>query len=222
MPFTLFHMDFKKMAVKELVEGFGNFRKRFFEKDPALFADLVENGQHPKVAIVACADSRVSPSVLLQASPGSLFVIRNVANMVPPPSAIAGNATIAGLEYAVLGLGVEHIVVLGHSHCGGIHALIEGPSKTAETFPHVTEWVSAFEPARRRALENLGDVGETETARCMEKAAIAASLENLRGYPWVSSRLDAGTLRLHGWYFELAVGKLSQFDEGNGEFATLV
>ncbi|MBT3359408.1 MAG: carbonic anhydrase [Rhodospirillales bacterium] len=210
------------MAVKELVDGFGKFRERFFEQDPALFSDLVENGQHPKVAIVACADSRVSPSVLLQASPGSLFVIRNVANMVPPPIATAGNATIAGLEYAVLGLGVEHIVVLGHSHCGGIHALIEGPSKTADTFPHVTEWVSAFEPARRQALAELGEAGETDTARCMEKAAIAASLENLRGYPWVSSRLDAGTLRLHGWYFELAAGKLSELDQSDGAFATLV
>lgn len=210
------------MAIKELVEGFGNFRERYFEKDPALFKDLVENGQHPKVAIVACADSRVSPSVLLQAAPGSLFVIRNVANMVPPPSAAAGNATIAGLEYAVLGLGVDHIVVLGHSHCGGIHALIEGPSKTADTFPHVTEWVAAFEPARVRALDDLGEAGETETARCMEKAAIAASLENLRGYPWVNSRLDAGTLRLHGWYFELAAGKLSGLDQTDGAFAALI
>lgn len=210
------------MAVNELVDGFGEFRQRFFEKDPALFADLVENGQHPKVAIVACADSRVSPSVLLQAAPGSLFVIRNVANLVPPPTAAAGNATIAGLEYAVLGLGVEHIVVLGHSHCGGIHALIEGPSKTAGTFPHVTEWVSAFEPARRQALGELGDAGETETARCMEKAAIAASLENLREYPWVSSRTNAGSLHLHGWYFELAAGKLSQLEPSGGDFATLV
>ncbi|MBL6945629.1 MAG: carbonic anhydrase [Rhodospirillales bacterium] len=210
------------MTVQKLIEGFGSFRERFFEQDPALFSDLVENGQHPNVAIVACADSRVSPSVLLQSPPGSLFVIRNVANLVPPPTAASGNATIAGLEYAVLGLDVEHIVVLGHSHCGGIHALIEGPSKTSDTFPHVTEWVSAFEPVRRQALENMGKGGEADTARCVEKAAIAASLDNLSQYPWVRTRLDAGTLHLHGWYFELAAGNLSEFDDLKGGFDTLV
>lgn len=210
------------MTVDNLIEGFGAFRNRYFDEDPALFTDLVENGQHPKVAIVACADSRVSPSVLLQSPPGSLFVIRNVANLVPPPDAAKGNATIAGLEYAVLGLEVEHIVILGHSHCGGIHALVQGRDKTGQQFPHVTEWVSAFAAAREAALENAAGQDERHVARRAEQAAIRASLSHLGAFPWVRERISDGRLALHGWYFDLAAGQLSGFDAATGEFGELV
>jgi carbonic anhydrase len=210
------------MTVNTLIEGFGAFRSRFFDEDPALFSDLVENGQHPKVAIVACADSRVSPSVLLQSPPGSLFVIRNVANLVPPPDAVRGNATIAGLEYAVLGLEVEHIVILGHSHCGGIHALVQGRDVTEQRFPHVTEWVSAFDGARQTALDKASAEGDAAVARCAEQAAIRASLGHLGAYPWVRERISDGRLALHGWYFDLAAGSLSGFDAAKGGFAELI
>ncbi|MCG8510106.1 MAG: carbonic anhydrase [Rhodospirillales bacterium] len=210
------------MTVDNLIEGFGAFRNRYFDEDPALFSDLVEHGQHPKVAIVACADSRVSPSVLLQSPPGSLFVIRNVANMVPPPDAARGNATIAGLEYAVLGLGVEHIVVLGHSHCGGIHALVQGRDETVGQFPHVTQWVSAFEKVRETALENTAGKDQKDIARTAEQAAIRVSLGHLGAFPWVRERISDGRLNLHGWYFDLAAGHLSGFDSAKGEFVELV
>jgi len=187
----------------------------------------MERGQHRTAwlaslcLIVACSDSRVSPSVLFQAEPGDLFVVRNVANMVPPQGTETDISTLAAVEYGVLGLEVEHVIVLGHSRCGGIHALLEGPEKTAARFPHVTEWVSPFVPVRQAALEE-SESGGGEPARCLERAALVQSLENLRAYPWIAERVAAGKLTLHGWYFRLGGGVLEAYDPASGRFESLV
>lgn len=211
------------MPIEELIDGFENFCRHFFEGEKnTLYADLVENGQHPRAAVIACADSRVSPNTLLQATPGDLFVIRNVGNLVQPPQTGAGNSTISGLEFAVVGLGVQHIIVIGHSHCGGIRALIEGPAVTERTFPHVAYWMSSFEAVHREVRDRLPMASAEEVARAVEKAAIRRSLAHLRAYPWISDRVKAGHLQLHGWYFDLVSGSLSGFDEKRDEFVALV
>jgi len=209
------------MPIEGLIEGFRAFCDCYFEKDTAFFADLVTKGQHPFAAIVACADSRVSPNMLFGTRPGELFVVRNVANLFPPAGLGIGKATVAGIEFAVVGLGVRQIIVLGHSHCGGIRALIEGREHTAGHLPYVTEWVSIFEPVRRQAEACPGHATGPDAARFLEKAAIRASLANLRTYDWIGERLAAGTLRLHGWYFDLAAGSLSALDGRAGTFMTL-
>ena len=210
------------MPIKELIEGFRSFCDHYFNGGETIYSELVEKGQSPRAAVVACADSRVSPNTLMQAKPGDLFVIRNVANLVQPPESANGNSTISGLEYAVLHLEVEHVIIIGHSHCGGIQALIDGPSAVEEQFPHVASWVSPFEPIRGEVLQCCAGASKQETARIMEKAAVRTSLAHLAAYPWIRERVAAGKLSLHGWYFDLEAGTLSEYDPEKGEFSILV
>lgn len=210
------------MPIEELIDGYREFCDCFFKGGESVFSDLVERGQHPRAAVVACADSRVSPNALMQASPGDLFVIRNVGNLVQPPDATAGNSTIAGLELAVVRLGVEHVIIIGHSHCGGIKALIDGPAVVKPQFPHVASWVSPFGSVRRRVLKQCAGASDEETARAVEKAAVRASLAHLASYPWIEERVAAGKLSLHAWYFDLESGSLSAFDPEKDAYVTLV
>ncbi len=210
------------MPIEELVEGYKGFCKQFFEEDESLYRKLVRHGQNPRAAVVACADSRVSPTALLQARPGDLFVIRNVGNLIQPPGSAAGTSTLSGLEYAVLRLEVAHIIIIGHSHCGGIQALIDGPTKVGPHFPHVASWVSSFGSVRRQVLKQCADASEEETARALEKAAARASLAHLAAYPWIQERVAEGRLSLHAWYFDLENGTLSAFDQEKGDYVTLV
>lgn len=210
------------MPIQGLIEGYRAFCTRYFDEDPSLYAELAKKGQRPHAVVVACSDSRVSPNVLFRTKPGELFVVRNVGNLIPPPDAKVGTATLAGIEYGVLGLEVERVIVLGHSRCGGIKALIDGPEKTGGLFPHVTEWVSTFEPVRKAALDGCGADDDEAAARSLERAALIRSLENLQSYPWVAERVAAGKLELHAWYFRLAVGNLEAYDPASGQFRTLV
>ncbi|WP_297365405.1 carbonic anhydrase [Acidiferrobacter sp.] len=196
-----------------LVEGFGRFRQRHFESD--LFKRLSEEGQTPKVLVLGCCDSRVDPAIVLDCDPGDLFVIRNVANLVPPfESAGHYHGTSAALEFGVCNLDVEHVIVLGHAQCGGIRALLEGTSGEENSF--IKSWMTLAESARDKVLSRPS--GESQAKDC-EKQAILASLENLMTFPWVRSRVEAGELQLHGWYFDIENGTL--LANKNGVFAPL-
>ena len=209
------------MPINKLVQGFQSFRERHFEKNRKLFSELVAHGQHPHVAVVACADSRVSPEIILQAEPGQLFVLRNIANLVPQSDKRwRANATIAGLEYAVLGLYVEHILVLGHSHCGGIQVMMS-PDHDHEELPEVNSWVATLAPSCGPALVRDPAISDDEYARLVERYAVRCSLQNLNGYPWIAERVAAGKLQLHGWYFDLAKGTLEWFDVKQGRFVAV-
>ena len=143
-------------AVDKLVQGYCSYRDGAYEKSRPLIEDLVERGQHPEVAVIACSDSRVDPAILFQADPGDLFVVRNVANLVPPMEEEGTyHGTSAALEFAVLGLGVKHLVVLGHAHCGGIKLMMDAQPGTS-TFKYVSPWVSMLAAANRRVLAAMG------------------------------------------------------------------
>ena len=186
-----------------LVEGFGRFRQRHFES--GLFKRLSEEGQTPKVLVLGCCDSPVDPAIILDCDPGDLFVIRNVANLVPPfESAGHYHGTSAALEFGVCNIGVEHIIVLGHAQCGGIRALIKGTA-SGEEESFVGRWMTLAKSATDKALSRPS--GESLAQDC-EKQAILASLENLMTFPWVKSRVEAGELQLHGWYFDIESGTL--------------
>ena len=195
------------MPIEKLISGFKSFRADYFEKQPEVYQDLVENGQHPDVMVIACADSRVNPSLITQAGPGELFVIRNVANLVPPSDAgdqLHGMG--AAIEFGVKDLKVKTILVLGHSHCGGIKWMSAG-HKSPENREYIDSWVATALPARP------DDVTE-ESLRRAEKNAVTISLENLLTYPWVKDAVEAGELELVGWLFDLESGQLVGF---NGE-----
>jgi len=199
-------------GIDKLVQGYRGYRDGSYENSRKLIEDLVTRGQRPEVAVIACSDSRIDPAILFQADPGDLFVVRNVANLVPPMEEEGTyHGTSAALEFAVLGLGVKHLVVLGHAHCGGIRLMMDAqPGST--TFKYVSPWVSMLAAAHRRVLATMGQADDAARTRACEQNAVLVSLENLTTFTWVRERVESGELRLHGWYVDIAVPELSAYD----------
>lgn len=214
-----------KKEILKLVVGFRQFRKKFYDTESALF-DKLANGQSPKTLIIACSDSRVDPSLMASANPGDLFVIRNVANLVPPhESAQQGlHGVSAAIEFAVTGLKVENIVVMGHRQCGGIRALMmNGPEQKQETF--VSKWMSIAKTAKENVLKNHGPIkGEEDMdllCRHCEMESITVSLENLKTFPFVNEAIQSRGLNLIGIYFDLEQGQLFEYDEVLKKFSLI-
>jgi len=205
-------------AIEKLMRGYRDYRDGSYENSRPLIEGLVERGQHPEVAVIACSDSRVDPAILFQADPGDLFMVRNVANLVPPMEEEGTyHGTSAALEFAVLGLGVKHIVVLGHAHCGGIKLMMD-PDPYDSSFKFVPAWVSMLNAAHRRVRATMSSASAEERTRACEQNAVLVSLENLTTFPWVRERIDAGDLQLHGWYVDIAGPELSAYDWESGRF----
>ena len=204
------------MFPERLVNGYRAFLGARFPAERSRFAALAETGQRPEVMIVGCCDSRVSPEVVFDASPGELFVVRNVANLVPPYAPDGDyHGTSAALEFAVVALGVKHIVVLGHARCGGIRAFAdEAAPLSASDF--IGRWMTMIAPAAQRLGPTGGD--RADYLARLERAAIDQSLENLMTFPYVAERVQAGTLALHGAYFGVATGVLLVRDPKDGAF----
>jgi carbonic anhydrase len=211
--------------IDHLLEGQEKFKDRFYRDEPDLMRDLVENGQSPATFIISCSDSRVDPSLITGAKPGELFTVRNVANLVPPYEPDGRHhGTSAALEYAVRDLKVDHVVVLGHAHCGGIQALLSNARGEPLDRDFINEWVSlAMEASRLHVIDPESPEGSravtveflAANAGLVERAAIKGSLRNLKTYPWVRERVDAGNLALHGWWFDLDTGDLWRTQPGD-------
>jgi len=201
--------------IANFIAGSRRFQEKYFSEDKDLFEQL-RHGQQPKTLIVACADSRVDPALLTGAEPGDMFVIRNVANLVPPYEPAGNFASVpAALEFAVLSLEVEHVIVLGHAQCSGIHALMSGAGPGGE---FIGKWVSIAQRARERVLAELPAKPTALQERACEQAAILLSLENLMTYPWIAQRVTAGAMHLHGWYFDIADGSLLHYSPSSNAF----
>ena len=198
------------MIIDQLLLGFKSFRKTYYEKRPDFYQLLVEKGQKPEVMIIACSDSRVNPSIISQADPGELFVVRNVANLVPPYERDNSfNGTSAAIEFAVRDLNVKHIIILGHSHCGGIRRLCDG-HEDGKRREFIDNWVSIVDKARDETLEGAAQ------HRHVEREAIRISLDNLLPFPWVKSRDKDRQLKIHGWWFDLEAGELLAHEAEDG------
>jgi carbonic anhydrase len=198
--------------ITQLIQGFQRFREQHFEHHDTLYQQLVAQGQTPQVLVVACCDSRVDPALVFDCDPGDLFVIRNVANLVPPLEGHSGHhGTTAAIEYGVSTLGVKHIVVLGHAHCGGIDSLVKtGGVGTPGSY--IDDWMSLVESARAEVIAEFPHASIEEQERACEQRAILVSLENLRTFPWIRERVETGALMLHGWYFDIEHGQLLRYD----------
>jgi carbonic anhydrase len=208
-------------AIDKLMQGYRRYRDGTYPQSRELIEDLVTGGQRPQVAVVACSDSRVDPAILFQADPGDLFMVRNVANLVPPMEEEGTyHGTSAALEFAVLGLGVKHIVVLGHAHCGGIKLMMQ-PDPYDNSFKFVPAWVSMLTAAHRRVVATMAQADESARVRACEQNAVLVSLENLTTFPWVSERIQAGELQLHGLYVDIAGPSLSVYDWEAGKFVSI-
>ncbi|MGZ8251614.1 MAG: carbonic anhydrase [Methylophilaceae bacterium] len=206
--------------IDQFVAGYQRFHDNYFVGDEPLFAELSQ-GQSPSTMIIACSDSRVDPAIVMDAKPGDLFVVRNVANLVPPYEKGGGyHGVSAALEFGVCGLNVRHIMVMGHRQCGGIKALAQGVPEGLDG-EFVRPWMSIASRAHERVLAEHPHASESEVACACELAGIIVSLENLVTFPFIKSRLDDGTLTLHGWYFDIETGVMSVYDPETLSFKKL-
>lgn len=202
------------MSFKKLVKGFRRFRKEQFSENLAA-------GQSPDTLIIACSDSRNDPALLTQSAPGDIFVVRNVAALVPPYQPDGNyHGTSAAIEFAVKGLKVKNIVVLGHALCGGIQALID-PPKNIEDLEFLSQWVRIAEKAREAVGSDLAHITPEARNCAAEQASILISLNNLMTFPWIRAGVESGKIILHGWYFDMINGRLLDYDFTAGNFREL-
>ena len=209
------------MALERLLKGFKDFRTGYYREHLELFEKLATEGQSPKILIVACADARVDPGILTQTAPGDIFTVRNVAAMVPPaqyPPDTRHHGTSAAIEFAVRGLGVEHVVILGHALCGGIGALVDGRDSVYASYDYLSTWTSIAQDVRDLAVRELKGRSREEIVRAVEQAAVLNSLSNLMDFRWIAERVAAGTLSLHGWWFNMTEGQLYAFNPAMATF----
>ena len=200
-----------------LIEGYRTFLAARLPTEQSRYRELADQGQKPETMVIGCCDSRVSPEVVFDAAPGELFVVRNVANLVPPytPDG-AQRAVSAALEFAVQALRVKHIVVLGHARCGGIRAYAE-QERPLSPGDFIGQWMSLVSPAAA-TVGGRGIRPLDEYLTVLEQASVACSLDNLRTFPFVRALEEAGELSLHAAYFDVATGLMSVRDSGSGSF----
>jgi len=204
-------------ALRRLVEGFGRFRAQHFEQEHDLFDSLLE-GQRPEVMVIACSDSRTDPAIICGARPGDLFVVRNVAALIPPYQADRRpHGTASAIEFGVKALGVRHVIVLGHSFCAGVRCLLDH-DHGRDRFEFVSDWVEVAREVRQEMEGLVTEADRGVVARRAEQAAVLCSLRHLATYPFVAERLADGSLALHGWYFHFGWGLLQVAETSNGPF----
>jgi carbonic anhydrase len=200
--------------MQKLVNGIHKFQTEVFESQKDLFS-LLAKGQSPQTLFITCSDSRIDPGLITQTAPGDIFVLRNAGNLVPPYSASNGGE-VATIEYAVKVLGVQDIVVCGHSHCGAMAGLLKPES--LKDLPAVRNWLQHAESTRQIILENYKDKEGDSLLNVAIQENVLVQLENLRTHPSVSARLASGKLRLHGWVYKIATGEVFGYDPKDEQF----
>jgi carbonic anhydrase len=193
----------------KLLEGYKRFKRGYFAQNKDKIQQLARN-QKPSYVLITCCDARLEPSLIFDTEPGELFVIRNVANLVPPYEKEGSyHGTSAALQFAVTVLEVPEIIVLGHSRCGGIRSLIMDKDKLGSNEDSfIARWMSIVAPVANLAdRDKLDDI---QTFNRCEQAAVGYSLCNLMTYPWIAERIDAGTLKMAGWHYNIFTGALKK------------
>ncbi|PZQ22095.1 MAG: carbonate dehydratase [Sphingopyxis macrogoltabida] len=205
----------------ELIEGYRRFRNGGWQMQRDRWSQLAE-GQSPKVMVIACSDSRVEPSQIFDTSPGEMFVVRNVAALVPPFETTPGRHGVsAALEFAVQFLKVEEVVVMGHGLCGGCHAALHQTMVGAEPGRggFIADWIALLDDASAQVRAGHGDIDNRDAGRAMEMAAVRVSLDNLRTFPCIQEKEKRGTLKLRGAFFAISDGVLHVLNDETGDFA---
>lgn len=207
---------------EHLADRYRRFRFRHFGPHLQEYADLAEHGQSPDVMIVSCCDSRVDPETIFSAMPGELFVVRNVANLVPPYETTGRfHGVSAALEFAALNLRVKHIVVMGHSGCGGIRASLEHNAARQTEAQFISNWMSIIDEGRDRVLRDWAGRPLAEVRADLEREAIRISIDNLRTFPCVQQLEARGRIVLHGAHFDIAGGTLSVLNQATSQFVAV-
>jgi carbonic anhydrase len=196
-------------GIRKLIKGLGSFKSNYFPDYQELFEHLSQS-QSPKVLFITCSDSRIDPNLITQTDPGELFVIRNAGNIIPPFGATNGGEG-ATVEYAVQALGVEHIIICGHSHCGAMKGLLH-LNKLQKDLPLVFDWLKYAEATRRLVVENYGDLSNAEMLEVAIAENVLTQIENLRTYPVIHSRLYQDKLQIYGWIYMIETGEVLAYD----------
>jgi len=207
--------------VSRFINGIINFQQQHFGENAELASALI-SGQKPQALLVGCCDSRVDPALMTDCAPGELFILRNIANLVPPYLKNDDyHGVSSSIEYAVCILEVSDIIVLGHSGCGGIEALMAS-AEGQKIGEFIGTWVNIAAPARDKVLAEMADQPREKKVSACEKEAILVSLKNLITFPWVKERVAQGRLSLHGWYYDIRNGRLQYYNQVTGDFDILV
>jgi carbonic anhydrase len=211
-----------KQFPEHLADRFRRFKYRHFAPNQDHYEKLAAEGQSPDVMIVSCSDSRVDPEMLFSAMPGELFVVRNVANLVPPFETQGKyHGVSAALEFAALNIRVKHIVVLGHSGCGGVRACLDHNAARQTQAEFIVNWMSMLDDARDKVIAAHEGAPENKLRGALEREGIKTSLANLRTFPCIQILEGRGSIALHGAYFDIASGMLEVLDRESGEFVKL-
>ncbi|HEX5841748.1 MAG TPA: carbonic anhydrase [Pseudomonas sp.] len=202
-----------EQALQRIVEGFQRFRQEVFPQQQALFKKLAHQ-QTPRAMFITCADSRIVPELITQSDPGDLFVTRNVGNVVPPYGQMMGGVSTA-IEYAVMALGVQHIIICGHSDCGAMKAVLD--PQTLERMPTVKAWLRHAEVAKTVVAENCG-CADHNTLGILTEENVVAQLNHLCTHPSVAAKLASAQLFIHGWVYDIETSEIKAYDAEKGEF----
>ncbi|OSQ40975.1 carbonic anhydrase [Thalassospira mesophila] len=198
-------------TIDRMKAGFRSFKAAYYDQRPERVAHLVESGQEPEVLLIACSDSRADPAILMNAEPGDMFIVRNVANLIPPYQPDDQyHGTSAALEYGVRDLKVRDVVILGHSGCGGIQALVQGAigGVTAPDREFIGPWMEIASCCS----------GHGPDVDAVSRQSVRNSLTNLLTFPFVKSGVESGYLQIHGWWFDMKEGALWRYVEENDRF----
>ncbi|MGB3808489.1 MAG: carbonic anhydrase [Parvibaculum sp.] len=207
------------MAIESLIEGYRAFRAGTYKQNVERYRLLGEQSQKPKALVIACCDSRTDPAMVFSTDPGALFVIRNVANLVPPYEPDPHfHGTSAAIEFGITGLNIDDLIVMGHARCGGIEALYENGLGHRAKGDFVSSWMSLAQGVADDVKKTHAHLERDDMLRMMEMRAVVASLDMLRTFPFIREREADGRLRLHGWFYGIATGILSVYDPKSDRF----
>jgi carbonic anhydrase len=207
---------------EKLTDRFRRFKHRHFVPNADHYEELARYGQNPEVMIISCSDSRVDPETIFNAMPGELFVVRNVANLVPPyETGGKFHGVSTAIEFAVLNLRVKHLIVMGHSGCGGVKAALDQSAAIQTEAKFISRWMSMLDEARLRVVSAHQMAPQADKQRLLEQEGIKTSIKNLRTFPFITEAEDKGRLSLHGAYFDIATGTLSVLNHSRNEFFPL-
>jgi carbonic anhydrase len=201
-----------------LLDGYSEFMSGRYAREEERYKDLAASGQNPTTMIIACCDSRSAPETVFNAGPGELFVLRNVANLVPryePDANLHG--TSAAVEFAVKHLEIKHLVIMGHGRCGGIHAALDPKGSVMAQSDFIGNWMSLLAPVSEQVAKNTW-MTESERRTALERISIRHSITNLRTFPYIRALEEEGRLELHGAWFDISTGELWVMDADTGDF----
>jgi carbonic anhydrase len=207
---------------ENLTDRFRRFKHRHFEPNADQYEELAKYGQRPDTMVISCSDSRVDPETIFSAMPGELFVVRNVANLVPPyETGGKFHGVSTAIEYAVMNLRIKHLIVMGHSGCGGVRAALDQSAAIQTEAMFISRWMSMLDDARTRVVSAHQMAPQAEKQKLLEMEGIKTSISNLRTFPFLKDVEDKGRLSLHGAHFDIASGTLSVLNHSRGEFFPL-